>query len=376
MFVWPTGHVGMMHPAGGGRARSIAQDFMIFARASRASVSYNDAKLLLSVGKNQAETRKSFYEELALLYVPYRSNQIVLTPLGAQLFDLLDGEDLNNLTPAISRQATALIVWAMCRSQINRPQSRGVPAPSEADWRSCDVRPYAAAWMAVGDLKGVLSLDEFLGPLRRLHKASDYVKVIHSIRQARAAGTQLASTAELSGKSMMNYRIYWRSHLSCAEQVLQWDEKSGQLRAYSANWQVVEAALKFQAGCAGSALRAIQGLPWSSTDEYFMNVAGAACPPFLASGSPTVTKFDGQNLADLSDFTVIVQDGAYRITGGPALCQLALKMPCFHPDLPSRLLRIDAKEQHLDGSIELLLGLGRPIVNVTVLQNALKDKNG
>jgi len=375
MFVWPTGHVGMMHPVGGAKAKTIFEDFLTYARASRASVSYKDAKLLLSVGKNQAETRKSFFEELALLYVPYRSNQVLLTPLGQQLFDLLDGKNLSNLTPAIARQSTALIVWAMCRSQINRPQSRGVPAPSEADWRSCDVRPYAAAWMAVGDLGGTLSLDEFLGPLRRLHDASGYSNVIQSIRQARKSGTQLATAAELSGGSLMNYRIYWRSHLSCAEQVLQWDEKLGQFRAHSANWPVVEAALKFQAGCTGNALRAIQGLRWSSPDDYFMNVAGAACPPFLASGSPTVTIFNGQNLADLRGFAVVAQGGTYRITGGPALCQLALKMPCFHPTSSSRLLRIDAKQQHLDGSIELLLGLGRPIANLAVLLSALDSKN-
>lgn len=376
MFVWPTGHVGMMHPAGGEKARGIAQDFMTYAEASRAGVSYKDAKPLLSVSKNQAETRKSFYEELALLYVPYRSNKLILTPLGSQLFDLLDGKDLSNLAPAIARQATALIVWAMCRSQINRPQSRGVPAPSEAQWRSCDVRPYAAAWMAVSDLNGTLSLDEFMGPLRRLHKSSDYARIIKEIEQARVAGTALATTAELSGKLEMNYRIYWRSHLSCAEQVLQWDESTGQLTTRSTNWPVVDAALKFQAGCGNSSLRAIQGLPWLSPEEYFMNVAGAACPPFLASGSPTVATVNGEKLADLSEFAVTTQDGAYSVTGGPALCQLALKMPCFHPNSPSRLLRIDAKEQRLDGSIKLLLGLGRPIVNLAVLQKALEPKNG
>ncbi len=371
MFVWPTGHVGMMHPAGGHKARAITEDFMMFARASQEGLTYKDAKPLLSVGKNQAETRKSFFEELALLYVPYRSNRIILTPLGTQLFELLDGKDLSKLDSATARQATALIIWSMCRSQISRPQSRGVPAPSEVDWRSCDIRPYAAAWMAVRDLNGVLSLDEFMGPLRRLHIASNYEAVIDAIKEARTLGRQLATPAEMSGGALMNYRIYWKSHLSCAEQILEWDDKSNQFSAHPENWSVVVAALKFQAGCAGDQTRAIRAVPWSTAEDYFMKVAGAACPPFLASGSPMVTIFEGQNLADLSAFSASLHNTSYHLTGGPALCQLALKMPCFHPISPTRLLRIDSKEQHADGSIELQLGLGRPIVNLSVLQQAL-----
>lgn len=375
MFVWPTSHMGMMHPGADQRARNMAQDFVTYAEASRAGVTYNEAKKLLSVSTNQAETRKSFYEELALLYVPYRSNKIVLTPLGDQLFDLLAGKDLSNLPQEVTRQATALIIWAMCRSQINRPQSRGVPRPSEAQWRSCDIRPYAAAWMAVGDLGGELALHEFMGALRRLHKATDYDSVIERILAARKSQSILAKSVELTGSADMNYRIYWKSHLSVAEQVLNWDESASSLRVNAANWDIVGAALRFQAGCEASTQRAIQSSSWTDANDYFLSVAGAACPPFLATGTPKVTVYEGQAIADLRAFDIINEGGHYSMAGGPELCELALRMPCFHPSSPGRLLRIDAKEQRTGGTIALKLGLGRPIVNLSVLQAVLEAEN-
>jgi hypothetical protein len=375
MFVWPTSHMGMMHPGGDTRARSMAKDFVTYAQASKAGTSYQAAKGLLSVSTNQAETRKSFYEELALLYVPYRSNQILLTPLGEQLFDVLAGVDLSIMSAAASRQATALIVWAMCKCQINRPQSRGVPSPTPAQWQSCDVRPYASAWSAIDDLGGDLFLHEFMGPLRKLHQASDYSAVIDQIRDGRRTGTILATPAELSARADMNYRIYWKSHLSVAEQILSWDEAQSALRAKKANWDIVRAALQFQAGCGRSTLAAIRSGTWSDADDYFMNVAGSACPPYLARGTPAITTFEGQTLVDLSKFELSKIGTSYRVKGGPQLCQLALKMPCYHPNSQDRLLRIDRKAQDPSGVIELELGLGRPIVNLGLLQKALEGGN-
>lgn len=371
MFVWPTSHMGMMHPAGDIKARSMAKDFLTYAEASEAGVSYKDAKTLLSVSTNQAETRKSFYEELALLYVPYRSNKIILTPLGCQLFSLLNGADFANLPSDVTRQATALIVWAMCRSQINRPQSRGVPKLADAEWKACNVRPYAAAWQAISDLSGEVSLDEFMGALRYLQKYEQYPSVIERILAARASGQPLASENDLGGRSLMNYRIYWRSHLSLAEQVLRWDQKNLKLTIVPENWDIVKAALQFQAGCAADMQAVLGAAPWTDADDYFMNVAGAECPPFLASGAPTLTTFEGQTLADLSGYSL----DSLTLAGGPELCHLKILMPCFHPDSPHRLLRIDAKQQ-TGSSILLRMGLGRPIVNLAVLKAALENGNG
>lgn len=376
MFVWPTSHMGMMHPRGDQRSRSMAQDFMTYAEASEAGVSYNDAKGLLSVSTNQAETRKSFYEELSLLYVPYRSNTIVLTPLGKQLFDLLYGQDFTNLSDHIARQATALIVWAMSQTQINRPQSRGVPKLGADQWQSCDVRPYAAAWSAMMELDNKLFLHEFMGKLRHLRNVSNFHQVIDEIRVGRKRGHNLATDEMMFGKSEMNYRIYWKSHLSVAEQVLAWDETDKSFVFLKQYFDLVSAAIRFQRGCSGDVLQAFKARPWNSAEDYFINLTGAACPPFLANGSPSIRVVDGQALADLSACD-ITKGGTthFLLTGGSDLCQLQLKMPCFHPISPDRLLRIDAKEQLAPGSIKIRLGLGRPIVNLPVLQKKLDGSN-
>lgn len=376
MFVWPTSHMGMMHPRGDQRSRSMAEDFMTYAEASEAGVSYNDVKSLLSVSTNQAETRKSFYEELSLLFVPHGSNKVVLTPLGKQLFDLLYGEDFSNLTDNIARQATALIVWAMSQTQINRPQSRGSPKLSAGQWQSCDVRPYAAAWSAMMELDNKLFLHEFMGPLRRLHSVAEFPAVIDEILSGRKNGQTLATEEEMSGKEGMNYRIYWKSHLSVADQVLSWDDANKAFEFQKQSFDVVSAALRFQRGCGGEVLQALRAKPWCDAEDYFINLTGAACPPFLASGSPTIKMVDGQALADLSSCDITKSSSThFEFTGGADLCHLQMRMPCFHPSSPERLLRIDAKEQLPQSSIRIKLGLGRPIVNLKVLQKNLEGSD-
>jgi hypothetical protein len=366
--------MGMLHPNADARAANMTRDFLKYAEAAEAGVSYEDAKSLLSVSTNQAETRKSFFEEIALLFVPYRSNRIVLTPLGKQFATLLDGEDLLSLSTATARQATAILVWAMAKCQIARPQSRGVPRPTEAEWCSCDVRPYAATWSALSDLDGELSLDEFMGVLRKVHRTEHYLPALAQIRAARASGKPLATDAEMNGRSEMNYRIYWRSHMTVAEQVLALG-KDKVFRPVSANWDIVHAALKFLAGCGGKALDAISARPWADAEDYFINVAGGPCPPFLASGTPKITKFEGQQIADLRGYAIKENGARFSIAGGSELCHLPIKMPCFHDSVSGRLLRVDSKQDAVGGGVELELGLGRPITSLDLLKKALGKSN-
>ena len=375
MFVWPTSHMGMLHPNSDARATNIADSFMKYAEAALADIAYNDAKTILNVTRNQAETRKSFFEELGLLFVPYRSNKIILTPLGHQLYAILENETLEKINDNVARQATAILIWAMCRTQINRPQSRGVPRLSKDEWTSCDVKPYAAAWTAARDLGGVLHLHEFMGPLRRLKYASDYPNVIAEIVDARESGKILATSAEMTGRHEMNYSIYWRSHLTVAQQLMTWNRPENLLRKNDSYWEVVCAALRFQGGCGNNPIAAIRASDWVDTEDYFLNIAGAACPPFLASGSPKLTVFEGQKLADLRTYNIDHTSGHFIITGGPELCNLQIKLPCFHPSSPARLLRIDGKNSLPSGLIELHFGLGRPISNLSVLNRALGESD-
>lgn len=375
-FVWPTSHIGMLHPAGDSKARNRAADFLTFAQAAMDGIPYVVAKEKLACSLHQAETRKSLFEELGLLYVPYRSDRLVVTPLGEQFANLLNGKDLSNLSDDVSRKATALLIWAQCRVQVDRPQSRGVPKPSEADWRGCNVKPYAAAWLAVRDLAGTLFLHEFMGVLRYLHQVSDYPKALARIVAARKSKTLLANKTAWENRGLeMNYAIYWRSHLSVAQQLMSWEPEAQTLVANTSLWPIVDAALRFQSGCGGNELRGITSSKWSSADDYFINLAGAACPPFLATGTPKLTTFDGQALADLRTYNVISESSGYRIIGGPELCTLPLRLPCYHSDSPKRLLRIDDKFESSAGMIELRLGFGRPITNLPLLEKALGKGN-
>lgn len=113
VFVWPTSHVGMMHPASLERpAQARASDFLKMARASLHGMTYKDAKTLLSCSKNQAETRKSLFEEMGLLYVPYRSDQILLTPVGRQLLDLIEIDPALPIEGSTAARIDAVLIWA------------------------------------------------------------------------------------------------------------------------------------------------------------------------------------------------------------------------------------------------------------------------
>lgn len=376
-FVWPTSHVGMLHPAGGANAKERTREFLSFAASARSGLSYNEAKKELSCSSNAAETRKSMFEELALLFVPHGSNQILLTPLGDQLADLLIGWDLDELDGPTAQQATALLIWAMCKVQINRPQSRGSPSPSKIDWESCDVKPYAAAWAATNELGGEIQLHEFIGSIRTLHKVSDYDHFINAVRDARSKNVLMATDSQWAkGGDAFNPAIYWRSHLSLANQLMDYDAVEKTLTTIPAAWDIVCAALQFQSGCDGGISNAIRAADWADADDYFFNIAGTVCPPFLASGKPSLSSFEGVSLADLRSYdTIEMIPGQYRITGGPELCELPYRQACFHPASPARLLRIDGKQNLLGGAVQIDLGLGRPIANISLLINAIGGVN-
>ncbi|MNQ51631.1 hypothetical protein D3C85_656180 [compost metagenome] len=136
----------------------------------------------------------------------------------------------------------------------------------------------------------------------------------------------------------------------------------------------MDAALRFQSGCGGYPLDAITSAPWDSPEDYFMNLAGAACPPFLATGAPKLTEFGGQTLADLKAYKLL--DSPLTIEGGPELCSLQINLQCYHPGSPARLLRIDQKLQAGGGVVRLQFGLGRPISNLALLEKALGKSDG
>lgn len=198
---------------------------------------------------------------------------IVLTPVGAQLFSLMAAGPLG-LTE--SRQATAILTWALSNCQIDRPRSPGSPRITPEERRACDVRPYVTAWSLMLDLDGLLYMHEFLGPVRQLQKLNDYDACIGKIRAARAAGLIFPNPQSGSAASLANASIYWRSRLSVAGQLLSFDSAQQRLEFAPGGEEIVEAVIEAQGGTEGTNLRALRAKPWTSVDDYFA-VAGAAC---------------------------------------------------------------------------------------------------
>src|SRR5690349_8600349 len=129
-FVWPTSHVGMLHPlaADGSKAQRQGMWFLQMAELAATGRSYVDAKACFTtVDQAQVETRKSLYEELGLLYVPRNSGKLHLTPVGRQLFELLGTNPPKDPSSELRKQVDSLLCWAMTHTQINRPQSFGSP---------------------------------------------------------------------------------------------------------------------------------------------------------------------------------------------------------------------------------------------------------
>jgi hypothetical protein len=357
-FQWPTSHVGILHPfSEEGDARSRAEDFKRFVAAALSGASYNEAKEAIDASQHQAETRKSVYEEMGLLYVPKQSNRIIVTPVGKQLYDLLAIGDNGDVT---RKRVDAVIAWALSNSQINRPQSRGSPSPSQQEWTTCNIRPYAAGWQAILDLGGWLRLTELFGVLAHAHKVADYPAALETIRRARVEGTPLLDEGRFEkGRDLFNPRIYWRSHLSVGRTLLNWDD--AQLTLRHDKRALLQTVLAVSGGCsAGPSQVSFQARAYGSTEEYFERIAGRACPAFLFAGSLRVENVGEEPITILQEYPSEVRGDDVIVEGGPELCAIALNAPCYHRSVPDRILRLAVKEDSPDYKVRLFLRRGRP----------------
>lgn len=375
-FFWPTSHVGMLHPASPRtEARNRAADFLALAKASTDGTSYNDAKQLLDCSPNQAETRKSLFEELGLLYVPHASNEIKLTPVGKQLFEVLGPSPPSYpIDKSLGSKVDGILIWALVNSQINRPQSFGSPRLDPAERLETDVRPYAAAWLMMEKLEGVLYLHELIGAVRTLQKAVDFQACVDKILMARANASLFASPSDLgTGGPLMNDAIYWRSHLSGALRFLDYSEAEQQFTFNPAAKLLIDAAINHQRGCDEDILAGIRSRSWNSPEEYFENIGGRSCPDYLSSGRPKIVEFAGEKLVLLRGYPSEKAGNKVKITGGMELCSLPIKSACFHISSEDRLLRIDSKHGKPSGQIEIICGLGRPVVRKSELLALLSE---
>ena len=356
-FVWPTSHVGMLHPLApiGSKARIQGASFLRMAEAAHNRLSYGQAKTLFSsVDSATVETRKSLYEELGLVYVPKYSGTIHLTMVGRQLLELLGTEPPEQPSSELCNQVDSLLCWAMTHTQVNRPQSLGSPAITPEDRKKCDVCPYAAFWQAMFELGGSISFDEFSRVLAHVQAVSEFPAAIQTIKDARQSGMLPAAPSKSE-----NFGIYWRAHLSVAGEVLQISD--GVFRFAPKRESILKSILQFQMGCECSNVsEAIQAKPWNDVNEYY-SFSGEECPAFIASGQATLVSAASQPVVMLNEYTLEKDSDGYFVDAGMDLCALRIRMPCFHASEPKHMLRVDKKVGVGESRIRIRLGLGRPI---------------
>lgn len=373
-FVWSTSHVGMLYPlkSGGKKANAIARDFLVFANASLQGTGYDKSKTLLTVDSHQAETRKAFFQEIGLLYVLERSNRISLTSVGKQFAELLQSLPRQEETLSaenlmlLQQRADALLIWALCNSQLNRPSSFGSPKQSKALLANCTVRPYATFWQALRDLGGYVTTNEFQHGLATIHDVKNYNDVIKQILDSRISKKPILPVANFTN----NYLIYWKSHLTIAEQILIFDGLQFEFLTNKRN--IIETILKLRMCDGESVVTALGSQDWKEEEYYYEEVAGVPCPEFLLRGEFQILDFDKQKIVSLQNYNLERIDHNSLILGGRELCQLPLKAVCFHESEPNHLLRLDAKRVMNDGKVKLLFGLGRPINDLSQLKGLLK----
>lgn len=357
-FVWPTSHVGMLHPlaAVGSKAQIQGISFLQTAEVAASGQSYTDAKARFpGVDQATVETRKSLYEELGLLYVPRGSDILCLTTVGHQLLELLGTNPPIAPSDELRQKVDSLLCWAMMHTQINRPQSLGSPAITSEDRDRCDIRPYAAFWQAMFELDGTITFNEFSNVLAHVHTVSAFPAAIQTILHARESG-KLPEVPEKSG----NFGIYWRAHLSVAGAVLQITDKTFTFAPEREG--ILKSMLQFQMGCEGNDVSAaIRSRFWTDVNDYYSFV-GQECPAFIASGQATVVSFDGEPVVMLEGYTLEKDDSGYFVDAGMELCTLKISMPCFHALELHRMLRVDQKVRIADNRIRIRFGLGRPII--------------
>ncbi|HVV73690.1 MAG TPA: hypothetical protein VHI52_19655, partial [Verrucomicrobiae bacterium] len=309
---------------------------------------------------HQVETRKSLYQEFGLLYVVPNSDILTLTAVGEQLFSLLGAAPPAQPTEELRLKVDSLLCWAMAHCQINRPQAFGTPRPSGADRSLCELRPYAAFWQAVLDLGGQIAWTEFANILSITRTVEDYFEAIQSILEIRQ-GAKPMPPAPVRGSGEGNYRIYWTDHLTVAASVMSFT--GGEFRFLPSREPMVREMLSFN-GCSGSPGAAIRAASWSDIRDYYSNISGIACPPYLASGSPLQTNIGNSQLQLLKGYALMRAAGRRFIEGGAELCSYKIATQCFHKDHPARLLRVSGKEVLGTNRIRIMLEAARPVLNL------------
>jgi hypothetical protein len=218
-FIWFTSAIG--YPEfydGSPNGLALGEAFKTFAEAAKNRLTYEEAKGLFDQSEHQVETKKAAFQEFGLLYVVPRSNRVSLTPLGAQVAQLISEapDDKRNRW-----QVAVALAYGLSRYQFNNPLPVG-GNKGRARAESSDLRPYLVAFYMLHRLNGVLTSTELFGGLFGVQNGDEVEAMIKTILRARSRKAPLPPLPDLPAnpRTQENLKIYLMSHLGLGSQIL------------------------------------------------------------------------------------------------------------------------------------------------------------
>lgn len=217
-FCWFTsfiGYPGFLKERGA--SYELGQAFITLARASIEGQTYKEAKELFpNLDHAQVETKKAAFQEFGLLYVVPRSDIVTLTPLGKQVYQLIESGKLTN-----RRRILYALAHALARYQFNNPLPVGGNRYRERA-SSSDVLPYLVCYYLLLKLEGVLTESELRGVVFGLQYMQSVRAIEAEIQLRRQSKMPFSDLACLPSDSRTsnNLRIYFCSHLSLDGEIL------------------------------------------------------------------------------------------------------------------------------------------------------------
>lgn len=213
-FCWFTSSIGYPNfISANGRGHELAETFKVFVEAVDNGLTYAEAKTLFpELDPSQVETKKAAFQEFGLLFVEPGSNQIIITPLGKQVYELYindqrESRDIRTILLALSQ--------ALSRYQFNNPLPVGGNR-YRARAASSDVRPYLAIYYIMLKLDGVITLSEIFGIVFGIQTMNELPTVVNNIVSQRGSGVPFPSLPQLPANTgtTNNLKIYFMSHAS------------------------------------------------------------------------------------------------------------------------------------------------------------------
>jgi hypothetical protein len=285
-----------------GRGHDLATFFLHVADAADKGMAYDDAKRSFArLSIHQVETKKAAFQEAGLLYVVPRSNVITLTPVGRQIYDIVNNTDVTTRR----RDILLILCRALARYQFSNPFPIGGNRYRERA-RSTDVLPYLAAYHLMASLEAYITDRELTGCVFSLQRMQDIHALENEIRDRRRRGVPFEALPSLPSnkETAENLRIYFVARLGLDSEILTAQEQSPAYGAQDRAFELTRLGV--------DVVKAVLDVEWpewrrngappvartySSIDEYFSQGVGHLCPEHVLAKDHSREARDLQRLA-------------------------------------------------------------------------------